>query len=108
MGAWQRWTWRQRSWRLRAWQRWIWRQRSWRLRTWRRGTRRRRTWRLRRLRRGVLATSRRAGYRANVRVVAVVNGNARRARGGVRDRLERVLPGGVRFTSSLEHARAVI
>lgn len=43
-----------------------------------------------------------------MRVVAVVNGNARRARGGVRDRLERALPGGVRFTSSLTHARAVI
>jgi diacylglycerol kinase family enzyme len=37
-----------------------------------------------------------------------VNGNARRVRGSVRARLERVLPGGVRFTTSLEHARAVI
>jgi diacylglycerol kinase family enzyme len=37
-----------------------------------------------------------------------VNGNARRARGDVRSRLERVLPGGVRFTTSLDHARAVI
>jgi len=37
-----------------------------------------------------------------------VNGNARRVRGGLRAKLERVLPGGVRFTTSLEHARAVI
>jgi diacylglycerol kinase family enzyme len=38
----------------------------------------------------------------------VVNGNARRVRGGLRAKLERVLPGGVRFTTSLDHARAVI
>jgi diacylglycerol kinase family enzyme len=38
----------------------------------------------------------------------VVNGNARRVRGNVRARLERVLPGGVRFTTSLDDARAVI
>jgi Diacylglycerol kinase catalytic domain len=37
-----------------------------------------------------------------------VNGNARRVRGDLRARLERVLPGGVRFTTSLDHARAVI
>ena len=37
-----------------------------------------------------------------------MNGNARRVRGGLRAKLERVLPGGVRFTTSLEHARAVI
>ena len=43
-----------------------------------------------------------------MRAVAVVNGNARRVRGGVRARLERALPGGVRFTTSLDHARAVI
>lgn len=43
-----------------------------------------------------------------MRAVAVVNGNARRLRGGVRARLERALPGGVRFTTSLDHARAVI
>jgi diacylglycerol kinase family enzyme len=40
--------------------------------------------------------------------VAVVNGNARRVRGGVRARLERALPGGVRLTTSLDQARAVI
>jgi len=43
-----------------------------------------------------------------VRAVAIVNGNARRVRDGVRAKLERVLPGGVRFTRSLDHARAVI
>jgi diacylglycerol kinase family enzyme len=43
-----------------------------------------------------------------VRAVAIVNGNARRAQGGVRAALERALPGGVRFTTSLDHARAVI
>jgi len=37
-----------------------------------------------------------------------VNGNARRVRGGLRAKLDRVLPGGVRFTTSLDHARAVI
>jgi diacylglycerol kinase family enzyme len=37
-----------------------------------------------------------------------VNGNARRAGNRVREALERVLPGGVRFTTSLDHARAVI
>jgi diacylglycerol kinase family enzyme len=43
-----------------------------------------------------------------VRAVAIVNGNARRVRGGVRARLERALPGGVRLTTSLDHARAAI
>jgi diacylglycerol kinase family enzyme len=43
-----------------------------------------------------------------VRAVAIVNGNARRVRGSLRAQLERVLPGGVRFTTSLEEARAVI
>lgn len=43
-----------------------------------------------------------------MRVVAIVNGNARRVRGGVRDKLAQVLPGGVRFTTSLDHAREVI
>ena len=38
----------------------------------------------------------------------MVNGNARRVHGGLRAKLERVLPGGVRFTTSLDHARAVI
>jgi diacylglycerol kinase family enzyme len=38
----------------------------------------------------------------------VVNGNARRVRGSLRAKLERVLPGGVRFTTSLDQARAVI
>lgn len=37
-----------------------------------------------------------------------MNGNARRVRGGLRAQLERVLPGGVRFTTSLDHARVVI
>jgi len=37
-----------------------------------------------------------------------VNGNARRVHGGLRARLERALPGGVRLTASLEHARTVI
>jgi diacylglycerol kinase family enzyme len=37
-----------------------------------------------------------------------VNGNARRVRAGLRARLERVLPGGIRFTTSLDQARAVI
>jgi len=43
-----------------------------------------------------------------VRAIAIVNGNARRTTGGLRARLERVLPGRVRFTTSLEHAREVI
>jgi len=37
-----------------------------------------------------------------------VNGNARRVDKRLRAKLERVLPGRVRFTTSLEHARAVI
>ena len=37
-----------------------------------------------------------------------MNGNARRVHGGLRARLERALPGGVRLTASLEHARTVI
>jgi len=43
-----------------------------------------------------------------VRAVAIVNGNARRVQGGLRARLDRALPGRVRFTSSLDHARSVI
>lgn len=43
-----------------------------------------------------------------MRAVAIVNGNARRVRGGVRARLERALPGGVQLTTSLDHARAAI
>ncbi|HMG23827.1 MAG TPA: diacylglycerol kinase family protein [Kofleriaceae bacterium] len=43
-----------------------------------------------------------------MRAVAIVNGNARRVQAGVRAGLERALPGRVRFTSSLDHARAVI
>src|SRR6185436_1363914 len=45
---------------------------------------------------------------ARVRAVVIVNGNARRVQDGVHARLERVLPGGVRLTTSLDHARAVI
>jgi diacylglycerol kinase family enzyme len=37
-----------------------------------------------------------------------VNGNARRVDARVRAALERALPGGVRFTTSLDHARGVI
>lgn len=43
-----------------------------------------------------------------MRTVAIVNGNARRVHGAVRAGLERALPGGVRLTTSLDHARAVI
>jgi diacylglycerol kinase family enzyme len=42
-----------------------------------------------------------------VRAIAILNGNARRVRGDLRAKLERALPGGVRFTTSLDHARAV-
>ncbi len=37
-----------------------------------------------------------------------MNGNARRARGRVAQRLEQVLPGGVRVSTSLDHARAIV
>lgn len=47
-------------------------------------------------------------YRGAVRAVAIVNGNARRLSSRLRERLERALPGGVRFTTSLAHARTVI
>ena len=47
-------------------------------------------------------------YRARVRAVAIVNGNARGVRGRIRKRLEQALPGGVRFTDSLAHARTTI
>ena len=47
-------------------------------------------------------------YRRRVRAVAIVNGRARAVRGRVRTKLERVAPGGVRFTDSLDHARQVI
>ncbi|HEY0194492.1 MAG TPA: diacylglycerol kinase family protein, partial [Kofleriaceae bacterium] len=43
-----------------------------------------------------------------MRAVAIVNGNARRASAGLRDRLERELPGRVRLTRSLDDAREVI
>jgi diacylglycerol kinase family enzyme len=44
-----------------------------------------------------------------VRAVAIVNGNARRARGRLLERLERALPpGGVKFTTSLDDARATL
>jgi diacylglycerol kinase family enzyme len=43
-----------------------------------------------------------------VRAVAIVNGHARRVRGGLRAKLERVLPDGVRFTTSLDEARAAL
>jgi diacylglycerol kinase family enzyme len=43
-----------------------------------------------------------------VRAIAILNGNARRVRGNLRAKLERALPGGVRFTTSLDHARGVI
>jgi diacylglycerol kinase family enzyme len=43
-----------------------------------------------------------------VRAIAILNGNARRVRGDLRARLERALPGGVRLTTSLDHARGVI
>lgn len=52
--------------------------------------------------------ARRRDIVAGVRAVAIVNGNARRVRGAVRAGLERALPGGVRFTASLDDARAVI
>jgi diacylglycerol kinase family enzyme len=43
-----------------------------------------------------------------VRAVAIVNGNARGLRGRTRAKLERALPGGVRFTESLDEARQTI
>ncbi len=43
-----------------------------------------------------------------MKAVAIVNAHARRLRGRLRARLERVLPGGVRFTDSLDEARATI
>ena len=43
-----------------------------------------------------------------MRAVAIVNGAARRLGGRLRDKLERAHPGGVRFTSSLDDARATI
>jgi diacylglycerol kinase family enzyme len=43
-----------------------------------------------------------------VRAVAIVNGNARRARGRLRKRLERALPHRVRFTATLAEARTTI
>lgn len=47
-------------------------------------------------------------YRGGVRAVAIVNGNARGVRGRIRGRLDKALPGGVRFTESLDHARTTI
>ena len=43
-----------------------------------------------------------------MRAVAIVNGHARGLRGRLRTRLEAALPGGVRFTESLDEARATI
>ena len=43
-----------------------------------------------------------------MRAVAIVNASARRVRGRLRTKLERVAPGGVRFTSSLEQARTIV
>ncbi len=43
-----------------------------------------------------------------MRAVALVNGNARRVRADLRPALERVLPGRVRFSTQLAHAREVI
>ena len=43
-----------------------------------------------------------------MRAVAIVNGNARGLRGRLRARLEAALPGGVRFTDSLDDARTAI
>jgi diacylglycerol kinase family enzyme len=43
-----------------------------------------------------------------VKAVAIVNGNARRIGGRLRAKLERVLPGGVKFTGSLDEARSTI
>ena len=43
-----------------------------------------------------------------MKAVAIVNGNARRLGGRVRSKLERVLPGAVRFTDSLDDARTTI
>jgi hypothetical protein len=43
-----------------------------------------------------------------VRAAAIVNANARRLRGPLRARLERVLPGAVTFTRSLDEARVAI
>lgn len=47
-------------------------------------------------------------YRFAVRAVAIVNGNARRLGSRLRGKLERVLPGNVHFTGSLDEARATI
>ncbi|CAN5921425.1 hypothetical protein BH11MYX3_BH11MYX3_17990 [soil metagenome] len=47
-------------------------------------------------------------YRGDVRAVAIVNGNARGVRGRMHKRLDKALPGGVRFTESLDHARTTI
>lgn len=49
-----------------------------------------------------------ARYRSRMRAVAIVNGNARRVGGRLRKKLEKVLPGGVRFTRSLGEARVAI
>ena len=43
-----------------------------------------------------------------MRAIAILNSNARRVRDGLRARLERALPGGIRLTTSLDHARSVI
>ena len=43
-----------------------------------------------------------------MRAVAIVNGSARRVRGRLRTKLERVSPGNVRFTRSLDEAREVV
>ena len=43
-----------------------------------------------------------------MRAVAIINDNARRLRGKLRAQLEQALPGGVRFTGSLDEARSTI
>ncbi len=47
-------------------------------------------------------------YRGGVRAVAIVNGSARGVRGRMHKRLDKALPGGVRLTGSLDHARTAI
>src|SRR3569623_878401 len=58
--------------------------------------------------RRLCARSARSRYRQPVRAVAIVNDNARRLGGRMRGKLERALPGSVRFTGSLDDARTTI
>jgi diacylglycerol kinase family enzyme len=48
------------------------------------------------------------GIVVSVKAVAIVNGNARRLQSRLRTKLERVMPGRVRFTESLDEARTTI